>query len=221
MKSNVTVLKNSQLFSGIDASDIESMLKCLSAKEQKVSKDAFVFVAGDTPEYVGIVLSGVVHVIQEDYWGNRTILAAITAGGMFGEAFSCAQADSLPVSVVATEKSVILLIDCKRILNTCSTVCVFHARLIQNLLKVLASKNIMLTQKMEHITKKTTREKVLSYLSECAINAGRDTFEIPFNRQELADYLSVERSALSYVLSKMKTEGILEYHKNTFSVLRQ
>jgi CRP-like cAMP-binding protein len=165
---------------------------------------------------VGIVLSGSAFVLQEDYWGNRNILSNIGVGGIFGESFSCAEAAALPVSVIAKEDSVILLINVKKILTICSTACAFHTSLIMNLMRILANKNRYLTRKIEHITKKTTREKVLSFLSECAVQGGKNTFEIEFNRQELADYLSVERSALSAVLSKMKEEGIIDYYKNTF-----
>lgn len=219
MKNNLETIKKCQLFAGIDEKDLFTLLSCLNSKEQKARKDEVVLNAGDKPEFVGIVLSGSVHIVQEDYWGNRTILSVIEAGGLFAEAFSCAEASSLPVSVIPNKESNILLIDCKRILTTCSSSCIFHTVLIRNLMNVLANKNIMLTRKMEHITKKTTREKVLSYLSEYAWAAGKNTFDIPFNRQELANYLSVERSALSNTLCKMRDEGLIEFNKNMFRLL--
>ena len=218
MKKYVEVLKKCPLFRGIDEADLLSLLTCLNAKEKTVQKDEFVMIAGDTPEDIGVVLSGGVHIVQEDYWGNRAILSAVQTGGLFAEAFACSDAASLPVSVVARENCDILFVDCKRILTVCSSSCTFHTMLIHNLTKVLAGKNIMLTRKMEHITKKTTREKVLSYLSECAIKAGTDSFDIPFDRQELADYLAVERSALSKTLCSMRDEGVLEFRKNRFSL---
>lgn len=207
------------LFTGIDHQDMPSLLSCLQSKTKKIKKEEILFAVGDTPEYVGVVLSGCVYIVQEDYWGNRTILSAVTAGGLFGEAFSCAQAESLPVSVIAHEAGEVLLINCKKLLTTCPSSCGFHTALICNLMKVLANKNIILTRKMKHITKKTTREKILSYLSECALAAGSGVFSIPFNRQELADYLSVERSALSNTLCKMRDEGTLSFHKNQFRLL--
>ena len=166
-----------------------------------------------------MVLAGSVRVVQEDYWGNRAILAVVEAGGLFGEAFVCARAETLPVSVVGHKEGSVLLIGRDRILPAAPAACGFHAALIANLMKILAEKNIALTRKMKHITKKTTREKVLSYLSECAVSSAGETFEIPFSRQELADYLSVERSALSATLGKMRDEGLLTFHKNRFRLM--
>jgi CRP-like cAMP-binding protein len=216
MKEYINLLTKHPLFNEISEQDIYYLLECLSAKKKSFNKDEVIFEAGDSPEAVGIVMSGSVYVVQEDYWGGRNILSVIGKGGIFSEAFSCADAKALPVSVLSREDSDILLIDCKKILTTCSSACVFHTSLIKNLMKVLANKNIFLTRKMEHITKKTTREKVLSFLSERAVTEGKNTFQIEFNRQELADYLAVDRSALSYTLSRMKAEGLIDYHKNTF-----
>lgn len=212
------VLKKCPLFSDIDEKDIVSLLTYLHAKERKFQKDELLFAAGDHPECVGIVISGSVYIVQEDYWGNRTILSCVRTGEIFGEAFSCAQVSAFPVSVLAHENGTVMLINCNRIFNTDSFSNVFHARLILNLIKVLAEKNIALTSKMKHITKKTIQNKVLSYLSECAILSGKDVFEIPFNRQEMADYLSVDRSALSGTLCKMREEGIIEFRKNKFKI---
>ena len=177
------------------------------------------FSSGDSAHFVGVVLSGSVHVLQEDYWGNRTILAHIPPGGLFGEAFSCAETDSLPVSVAAAEKSEVLFIDYKQIITTCTSACMFHMALIKNMMKLLAQKNIMLTQKMEIITHRTTRERLLAYLSAQAIKAGKSHFTIPFNRQQLADYLSVERSAMSTELSKMQSDGLIRTDRSKFELL--
>lgn len=219
MEKRCNTISNCPLFAGITDGDMSLLLNCLNAREIRPKKGAVIFAAGDRPDYVGIVAEGSVHVVQEDYWGNRTILAAVPAGGLFGEAFSCAEAATLPVSVLAREDCTILLIDCKRILTACSSACVFHSRLVRNLMKVVAGKNIALTQKIEHITRKSVRDRVMSYLSACALAAGGNSFSIPFNRQELADYLSVERSALSNTLGKMRDEGILAFEKNRFTLL--
>ena len=167
------------------------------------------------------MLTGNVHVIQEDFWGNRTILANIEPGELFGEAFSCAGLDKLPVSVLAVQDSEVLMIDYRKIITTCSSSCVFHTALIHNMLRILADKNVMLTQKMELLTKNTTREKLLAYLSLQAQQAGSTKFNIPFNRQGLADYLSVDRSAMSAELSKMQKDGVLVYKKNRFELLQK
>lgn len=207
------------LFAGISQEEMGSLLQCLGAKERRVPKGDMIFLAGDRPEHVGIVLSGTVHVMQEDYWGNRTILAAVQAGGLFAEAFSAAEITQLPVSVLAHSDCRILLIDCRKILTTCSASCAFHARLTRNLMRVIAGKNIALTRKIEHITKRSVRERVLSYLSECALLEGSNTFVIPFDRQGLADYLSVERSVLSSALGKMQRDGLIAFEKNHFTLL--
>lgn len=219
MKNVVLSLKRCPLFVGMNEEEINSLIKCLNARELSVKKGQNILTVGDRPEYVGVVLEGSVYVTQDDYWGNRHILNTVQTGGLFAEAFSCADASSLPVSVIAQSNSEILLIDCKKILTTCSSSCMFHTRLIRNLMKVLANKNISLTKKMEYITKKSTKDRVLLYLSECAQREGTNSFSIPFNRQELADYLSVERSALSNTLSKMQDDGTISFDKNKFTIL--
>lgn len=212
-------VKRSPLFAGVDERQLESLLVCLKAVKRQYRKDEFVFAAGDKATSVGIVLSGGVRVLQEDFWGHRTILAHIEPGGLFGEAFSCAGKDVLPVSVAASDPCEILLIDYRRIVTTCSSTCAFHTRLVMNMMRILAEKNILLTQKIEHLSKRTTREKLLSFLSAQAIFSGT-TVDIPFNRQELADYLCVDRSALSRELGAMQAEGLIKYDKNSFELIR-
>ncbi|MCP1110776.1 CRP-like cAMP-binding protein [Lachnospiraceae bacterium PM6-15] len=218
MNEKIEIVRRCPLFAGIEEKDMQALMACLQAKEMNVKKGETIFSVGERPDYIGIVLQGKAHVIQEDYWGNRTILTDVQAGDLFGEAFSLAEATELPVSVIAGEDSTVLLVDSRRILTSCSSACNFHTRLIRNLMKIIANKNIMLTRKMEHITKRTTREKVLSYLSACALIHGSNTFTIAFNRQEFADYLSVERSALSNTLCKMRDEGIIQFTKNKFTI---
>lgn len=218
MKKYLGMLKKCPLFDKIEEKDLENMLYCLSAKNKIYKKNDFIFSEEDKPTYVGIIVSGSVCVVKEDFWGNRSILAKLGEGDLFGEAFSCAEIESLPVSVVASENTEVILIDYKKIITTCSAACVFHSHLINNMIKILANKNIMMTRKIQHIAKRTTREKLLSYLSEQAIKCKSNEFKIPFNRQELADYLSVDRSAMSNELSKMRDEGIIEFSKNEFKI---
>lgn len=221
MKIDENVIKNCPLFMNIKDEEVPNMLKCLNSKEKAFKKGEFILNFGDKPSDIGIVLSGSVHVIREDYWGNRAILTSIGQSNLFCEAFSCAEAENLTVSVVANQDTKILLIDYKKIINPNSPSCEFHSRLIQNMLKILANKNIVLTHKIEHITQKTTREKLLSYLSEQALLQKSERVVVPFNRQELADYLSVERSALSGTLGNMQKEGIIEFYKNVFVLKEQ
>lgn len=216
MKNYYEILKTCTLFREIDEGEAAAMLQCLGASVKSYAKGTYVWAAESKAVQVGIVLSGSVNIVKEDYWGNRTILAKAEKGEMFGEAFSCANMERLPVGVVASESTDIMLIDCKRIITTCSSACMFHSKLIQNMIKTLAEKNIIMTQKMDHMGKRTTREKLLSYLSGQAIKTKSNSFTIPFDRQELADYLSVDRSAMSSELGKMRDEGLVSFKKNRF-----
>lgn len=219
MKNNLEILKSVALFKGMDESELQPLLSCLSAKPAHYEKNQIVFMGGEEISSFGIVLSGQVQVVQEDYYGNRSILANIGAGDLFGESFACAEIRTLPVSVITTAESDLLFIDCYRLAAPCANACAFHRRLIQNMLNIIAMKNISLTQKIEFTSKRTTREKLLAYISAEAKKAGSSRFSIPFNRQELADYLSVERSAMSAELSKLRDDGVLNFHKNQFELL--
>lgn len=196
-----------------------ALLGCLSAKIKHFKNDEPIFSDGDAAESVGIVLSGSVQVVKHDFYGNRNLVASIRRGQLFGEAFACADVKMLPVSVISAEESDIMLVDYRKIITTCSHTCLFHNRLIFNMLKIVASKNIVLSQKIECISKRTTKEKLLAYLLQEAKRQGSRSFSIPFNRQELADYLCVDRSAMSSELGKLQQEGRIMFHKNRFELL--
>ncbi|MFA7074027.1 MAG: Crp/Fnr family transcriptional regulator [Endomicrobiaceae bacterium] len=221
MKEYTDVLKKIPLFRNIDEKDIVSILSCLSAKEKIYNKEEYIWSEENKVSEAGIILAGSVNVIKEDYWGNRAIISKFSSGKMFGEAFSCSKLAKLPVSVVASEKTKILFINYKKIITVCPNSCAFHSKLIDNMLKILADNNIMLIQKMEHIVKRTTREKILSFLSEQAKKVNNNSFKINFNRQELADYLYVDRSAMSNEISKLRNEGILSFKKNHFKLFEK
>lgn len=219
MQKYLDILKSAKLFKGIEESDLYPLLSCLCAKTIHYDKGTTVFFNGEGIERFGIVLSGQVQVVQDDYYGNRSILSKIGAGSLFGESFACAEIKSLPISVIAMTDSELLFIDCNRLTVPCSNACGFHSKLIQNMLNIVSIKNIALTRKIEFMSKRTTREKLIAYLSDEAKNAGSSSFIIPFNRQELADYLSVERSAMSAELSKLRNDGVIKFHKNQFQLL--
>ena len=204
------------LFDGIKEDDRSEMLKCLNAKKKQYKKGSTVLGRGGRTSEMGMVLEGSVHMVKDDFWGNRSILGQASPGQMFGEVYACLPRQGLEVDVVAAEDTEVLFLDVGRILTVCSSACSFHTRLIRNLLTILAEKNLMLTHKMEHMAQKSTRDKVLSYISMEAEKQGGREFAIPFNRQQLADYLSVDRSAMSRELSRMKAEGLLDYHRNRF-----
>lgn len=216
MKNLYSFLTQITLFNGIQADDLSAMLHCLSAREAFYKKQDIILLEGQPVSSVGIILSGKVQIVKEDFAGNRNIMVDLEPGNLFAEAYSCVQTDSLPVTVGSVTESEILWVDYKRIISTCTSACKFHARLIENMLMILASKNILLSQKIEHISKRTTRGKLLAFLSDQAAKQENRAFDIPFNRQELADYLCVDRSAMSNELCKLQKEGILEFHLNHF-----
>ena len=219
MKKYGETLKACPLFAGIGEEDLLRMLRCLGAKVVSFDKKYTVFAEGKPLKHLGIVLSGSVQILQVDYYGNRSILSNLGQSELFAEAFACAETPSLPVTVIANEPSEIMLIDCRHILHTCENHCGFHQRLIFNLMKDLATKTILFHQKLEITAKRSTREKLMAYLMLQAKKAGSDTFEIPFDRQELADYLEVDRSGLSAEIGKLRKEGVLESDKKRFTLL--
>lgn len=213
------ILTKSSLFHKIDPKDIPLLLECLSARIKQYAKNEMIFMAGEEARSVGIICSGNVRIINEDFFGNRIILANLGEGELFGEAFACSKTEKLPVSAIAVTAGTIMFIDYRKIIHTCSSSCVFHSKLIENMLFVLAEKNIMLNRKVQVLSKRTTREKLIAYLSFCAQKSGKRSFTIPFNRQELADYLCVDRSAMSSELGRLRDEGVLRFDKNRFELL--
>lgn len=209
-------LQKCALFKDIDTSELKSMLNCLEARTVSYSRNEIIFCEEDPARYVGIVLSGKVQIIKEDFFGNRNIIALMDVSQMFGEAFACAGVQRLPVTATAVCDSEILLIPCRRIITTCSNSCEFHNRIISNLLQILAAKNLLLNQKLELISRRTTREKLMAYLMNQAKQNKSNTFTIPYNRQALADYLGVDRSAMSSELGKMRREGLVDFSRNQF-----
>lgn len=219
MKEYFSLLRQCPLFAGIEEDDMGLMLRCLDSSLRTVEKDAPIFLEGDPARWVGVVLTGAVQVLREDYYGNRSVMAALEPGGLFGEVFACAGIQTLPVSVFASKDSTVLLLDCRRVLTLCSNNCRFHSHLVQNLLQVVARKNLMLNRKLQIMSQKTTREKLMAYLLEQAKGEGRGDFTIPLDRQALADYLGVDRSAMSAELSKLRREGVLESKGSYFRLL--
>jgi CRP-like cAMP-binding protein len=220
MKNIFPALRTSPLFTGIGGGDFGLMMTCLGAYAKHCEKGETVYFEGDTVTDIGLLTKGRLHLVKDDIWGNRAIVTEIAPPEMFAESVVCSGIGRIPVSVVAKEDCEILFIDYRKIFTVCSTACAFHSKLIRNMIGVLARKNILMSAKIEHITKRTIKEKLLSYLMDQARQKGNKAFDISFNRQELADYLSVERSALSAEMSKLKADGIIDYRKNHFELLR-
>lgn len=219
MKNYLPILKKSNLFMGMDETEIEAMLSCLSSRIKSFGKNETILRSGEKISSVGMVLSGLAFIEKEDFWGNRSIISEISPGMIFAEAYACLSQTPIEMNVIASEDTTIMFLNVNKILTICTSACSFHSRLIQNLLTTFAQKNVTLTKKIQYISLKTIRDRLLSYLSTESLKAESTVFEIPFNRQQLADYLSVDRSALSNEISKLQREGILFCSKNKFEIL--
>ncbi|MBR5272270.1 MAG: Crp/Fnr family transcriptional regulator [Clostridia bacterium] len=218
MKKYIPTLKRTKLFSGLVDDEIISMLSCLGARLCSYKKGEYVLRQGEHLRDITVLVSGNLHIQKDDYWGNRSILGQISVGEMFGEAYVAPESEALINDVIATEDSAIILFDVRRIITTCPSACRFHSLVVQNMFFAISEKSRKLVQKLEHMSKRSTREKLISYLSEEAKKQNSSVFTIPFNRQQLADYLSVDRSAMSNELCKMRDEGMLEFAKNNFKL---
>lgn len=197
-----------------------AILGCLGAKVISYSKKDTIIAEGSAPKYIGIMLSGTAQIIHIDYFGNRSIVSNLAESELFGESFACAGVKSMPVGIIAKEKCTVMLIECARMTGSCANSCEFHRQLIKNLVQVVAHKNLVFHRKIDITSKRTTRDKLMAYLLYKAEKHNSNRFSIPFNRQELADYLEVDRSGLSAEISKLRREGIIENHKNEFTLLK-
>lgn len=219
MKKYIPVLKRTKLFSGVGEDDISSLLSCLGARKKEYKKGEYILREGEHISDIFILVEGKIHIQKDDYWGNRSILSVISVGEMFGEGYAAPESGALLNDVVAVEDSSVIFFDVKRILTTCSSACRFHNMIVQNMFFAISDKNRKLVQKLGHMSGRTTRAKLISYLSEEAKRQGSSAFTVPFNRQQLADYLCVDRSAMSNELCKMRDEGMIRFEKSRFELL--
>lgn len=219
MKKYIPVLKRTKLFSGVGEEDIASLLSCLGARKKEYKKGEYILREGECISDIFILVEGKIHIQKDDYWGNRSILSVISVGEMFGEGYAAPESGALLNDVVAVEDSSVIFFDVKRILTTCSSACRFHNMIVQNMFFAISDKNRKLVQKLGHMSGRTTRAKLISYLSEEAKRQGSSAFTVPFNRQQLADYLCVDRSAMSNELCKMRDEGMIRFEKSRFELL--
>ena len=219
MKKFIPILKRTQLFAAVSEEEISSMLSCLNARLRTYKKGEYVLRQGEHLDDITVLVDGELHIQRDDYWGNRAIVDRIAVGEMFGEAYIAPESGALLNDVIAVEDSTVMFFDVKRIITVCSSACRFHSIVVQNLFFAISEKNRKLVQKLGYISKRSTREKLMSYLSEEAKRNNSSSFIIPFNRQQLADFLSVDRSAMSNELCKMRDEGLLEFNKNAFKLL--
>ena len=216
---DLTFLTQTPLFRNIQETDIPAMLECLRAREQTFSKGQTIYDAGDCVTAMGMVLEGSVQILRDDFWGHSSILSTLQPGHMFAETYACVPNQPLMVRVVAAQPTTILFLETPRMLQVCSNSCGFHQRLVENLLMISAQKNLELSKKIACTTAKTIRGRLLTYLSQQAAQHQSPSFSIPFNRQQLADYLNVERSALSNELGKMQRDGLLQVDGKFFVLM--
>ena len=219
MKNYISILKQTQLFAGVGENEIDAMLDCLQAKLCDYKKGEVIFRQGEYLSYVTILVKGSIHIQADDFWGNRSIVNTVNVGEVFGEAYAVPNSGAILNDVVAVEDSTVIFFDIKRMLTTCSSACKFHSIVIQNLFYTISEKNRKLVRKLGHMSKRTTREKLISYLSEESKRQNSRNFVISFNRQQLADFLSVDRSAMSNELCKMRDDGLLTFDRNSFTLL--
>ena len=217
MKNIYDIVKNNPLFDSISFNDFEKLIGCLSATKKKIKKNESILKNGARVNNVYIILSGTVKVIKESIEGKENILAKLGTSEIFAEVFACANISHSPVTVTAIEESEVLLIDYNKVVKSCSSACVYHTILIENMLKLLARKNLMLQQKVEIISKRTIRERLMIFFDIERKNENK--FTITFSREALADYLCVDRSAMSNEISKMQKENIIKCNKNEFEII--
>ncbi len=214
----IEILQNTTLFKGIEIEAMETLLTNLGAGKKAYKKGEFIYHAGEQTTNMGMVLTGAVYIIKEDFWGNRDILTEVGAGGLFAENYSFLANVLLEVSVLTIEPTEVLFLDVRKLMSEAAISQSSNLILIKNLLAILAQKNLMLTRKMEYLSQRTTKKKFLSYLSAESQRQHNSEFTIPFNRQQLADYLAVDRSAMSAMLCRLRDSGILAFNKNKFIV---
>jgi len=219
MEKYIEILKRTQLFSGVSETEISAMLHCLQARMLTIRKGEYVYREGEHLDNISVLVKGKLLVQNNDFWGNRNIINVLHVGEMFGEAYVAPESGTLPNDVVAEEDSIVIFFNVRKILTVCSAACRFHSMVIQNLFFAISEKNRKLVQKIGHMSKRSTRAKLLSYLSDEAKRHNSSHFTIPFTRQQLSDFLCVDRSAMSNELCKMRDEGLLEFEKNQFTLL--
>jgi CRP-like cAMP-binding protein len=210
-------ISKSKLFEGIEKDNIENLLDCLDYTIKKYNKNDFVLHQGQGFNSIGLILTGSVVVTKNDYMGNQNVLSKFNPSDHFAESFA---ASNLPltVDVICCDDAAIIFIPIDKITLLCSNNCSYHLTLLHNLIRLISSKNILLTNKINQMSKRTTRDKLMTYLLDTAQAKKSDSFDIPYNRQQLADYLSVDRSAMSTELSKLKDEKYIKFNKNHFEI---
>lgn len=220
MEALIEVIKHHPLFQGIQTKELSPMLSCLQSYVKSYKKEEIIILTQNTVTSIGIILSGSIHMIKEDEHGHKTLLTIMKENELFGETFACGALQHSKVTFKAASDCQILFLPFYKVLHTCNMTCVFHHRLIENMVQLICKKNVQLMEKIEITSKKTLREKILCYLNIESQKQGTKTFQSPFGRVEMAEYLCADRSALTRELNNMRKEGIIQFEKNIFSLPR-
>lgn len=213
---NMDILQ-SPFFKNISAEELDEMRRCRFVKERKYKKNSVIFSTGNVVREIGTVLSGSVNIENTDPWGNKTILSNISAGGIFAESYAFC-GEPLMVDAVAAEDTRVLFLNTSALTDVEDTQNNWRSKMLVNLLENSVRKNIALSERIFCTAPKTIRGRLLLFLSSCSKKAKSSTFQIPFDRQQLADHLNLDRSALSKELGKMKRDGLIDFYKNTFKL---
>lgn len=220
MREYIEQIANAPLFQGIKRDELEAMLGCLGSFEKSYYKGEYIILEQDRVKCIGVILKGTVDMIKEDILGNKTIMVRIKEQQLFGETFACSEDPMASVSFCASSDCRVMFLQFERVMYSCTSACIFHHRLIENMVRLIANKNKDLMEKIGIISKKNLREKIMAYLYMQAQLQGSSHFEIPLGRVEFAEYLCADRSALTRELSNMKSDGIIDYDKNVFKLLK-
>lgn len=219
MNAYADIILKSPLFAGISASNLDHILTCFDLKPQTLPADSYVFFQQDQVNFIYIILTGSVELIKETFSGSRHIIAMMGPSQIFGEGIICTKHRISPVSVRTKEATTMLKFSYQKIMTPCNNLCGFHSTMIFNMMILLGERNYGLNQKIDLLMLKGMKEKLASYLLSERQRHGSDEFDIPMNRNELADYLNVSRPSMSRELSRMQADGLLTYSKNHFHLL--
>lgn len=212
------ILEKTQLFKGMEIDETTRLLSELDSEVKSFNKGETILETGEINRKIALIIDGIIHITKLDYYGNLNIIAVVKPGELFGESYALSDNEKLGVSAVSETESRILFIDVEKFNDERITELSYFKIFYMNLMHILANKNIQMSKKLDHLTKRSIREKIISYLSQVSIEKGSSNFEIPLNRQQMADYLCIDRSALSRELMSLKSDNYIDYHKNTFTL---
>ncbi|NLU52308.1 MAG: Crp/Fnr family transcriptional regulator [Clostridiaceae bacterium] len=218
-REHIEILRKCKLFENIKDDELSALMSCLNPHIQKYNRNDFVVMKGDNLDSIGIILEGEALVYKETLSGNRILIKNLRPGEMFGEVAVFARMKKWPAIVQASTSLTVCFISRDKIVGQCANVCKWHSQMTENMLGIISERASLLSKKLEYVAIKTMRSKLSTFLYEQYLNKGTNTFTIPMNREQLADFLNVSRPSMSRELSRMRDEGIIDFHLSTFKIL--